>query len=157
MAVDATISLIEEFQQRTGNNRALEELARAFAIWRRLSFAEQSGSKTFGADRHYSRPLVDGLIQLRHVHMEPNRPADRKRWDQLGRLGRERTSDRALIYVTNSSGDLLLIHYLKDGTAHGIAEMRNPQDTATMEGCARVAAAWLADRSTMTDWQQIQP
>jgi hypothetical protein len=157
MAVDATNSLVAEFQRLFGNTTALQQLGSAFQLWRSLTFAEQLGSVMFGADRHYSHPLVDGQVQLRHVHLQPsiNRTQDRKKWDAAARQGRERVSDRALIYVANGLGDLLLIHYLKDGTAHDVAAMRNPLDVATMQGCAQVAAAWLADRAAMTLWQQI--
>lgn len=107
----------------------------------------------FGKDGPYRKPTVDGSPRLMHVHLMPSLNAGdhevwMKRWT-LKRPASHRTSDHALVYVTDDTGDSLLIAILDEPTAHAIADMRTPENKAIMEGFAAVAEAFLADGSVI--------
>ena len=117
-----------------------------FDSWRRTSW-----HVLFGKDSPYRKPKVDGEAKLMHVHLMPSiNKGDNalwmKRWT-LKRPASHRTSDMALVYVQDGSGDFLLIAILDEPSAHSVADMRTPENKATMEGFAAVAEAFCDDGS----------
>lgn len=113
-----------------------------FALWKA---GDEYGSYLFGKDSAYVRPTVDGMqYALRHVHLVPLSSEEQlKQWDKAwGRRGRK-TSDRALVYVSDDKGNHLLIYILDEPDAHAIASMQTAQQRAIMHGFAEVAAAFL--------------
>jgi hypothetical protein len=155
MAVDAANALAVEFTAQ-GKSQGLIDFAGGFRAWKLLPHVEQLGSRTFGSDGEYVRPLVQGQSWLRHVHLQPRKGTrDRRDWDR-NRSGYARTSNRHLIYAQHGE-HILLVHFLADGTAHQVAKMRTPQDTATMYRCAQLVATWMVDRTAFNGWQEVVP
>jgi hypothetical protein len=122
-----------------------------FAQWRK------SGTNIlFGRDEPYRRePKVDGDDKLLHVHLMPDievNPGAHDLWVKRWRRKRPaswRTSDNALVYVSDDAGNFLLIFILDEPGAHEIAQMKTPQNRATMEGFAAVAEAFRHDGSVI--------
>jgi hypothetical protein len=81
-----------------------------------------------------------------HVHLMPSvNSGDNDLWMKRWRLNRppsHRTSDHVLVYVADDAGDILLIAILDEPGAHAVADMRTPENKATMEGFAAVAEAF---------------
>jgi hypothetical protein len=115
-----------------------------FAQWRKAG-----AHVLFGKDTPYRKPLVDGADKLMHVHLMPSvNKGDHDLWMKRWRLKRpasHRTSDHVLVYVADDHGDWLLIAILDEPGAHAIADMRTPENKATMEGFAAVAEAFRAN------------
>ena len=55
----------------------------------------------------------------------------------------------ALVYVASDTGDCLLIAILDEPGAHAVADMRTPENKATMEAFAAVAEAFCDDGSVI--------
>ncbi|NYS36514.1 type II toxin-antitoxin system YafO family toxin, partial [Streptococcus danieliae] len=110
------------------------------------------GSKYFGKDVGYEAPLVAGKsFVLKHVHMIPRTdPVALERWNEAYKSRSQKTSDRALVYVTNAVGDHLLLWMLEEPLAHKIAKMRDPADVQLMQAFALIAADFLRDGSIIS-------
>ena len=70
-------------------------------------------------------------------------------WEKLWKRRTRKTSDRVLVYTSNTRGDHLLIFILDEPTAHDIAKMKSTEDKQLMERLAAVAAAFLYDGSVI--------
>lgn len=103
------------------------------------------GDLLFGKDEGYHAPKVDGVpLVLRHVHMIPQDDVEEVRqWRENYKYGRQKTSDRALVYVTNAKGDHLLMGILEEPGAHEVCKMKTPEDAALMKKFAIIAAVFL--------------
>jgi mRNA interferase YafO len=88
---------------------------------------------------------VDGnKYLLRHVHLVPLADEGQlELWDKAWKRRSRKTSDRALVYVSDGKGNHLLIFILDEPDAHAIASMKTPEHRDIMEGFAEVAAAFL--------------
>lgn len=118
----------------------------SFKEWKN---GDEFGSYYFGKDSAYAKPTVDGQkYALRHVHLVPVLEQI-STWKKIWRLRGRKTSDRVLVYTTNSKGDFLLIFILTEPDAHKIARMNTPEHKAIMEGFANVAAAFMFDGSVI--------
>jgi hypothetical protein len=117
-------------------------LTQDFALWKA---GDEYGSYLFGKDSAYVKPTVDGRqYALRHVHLVPLSSEEQiAQWDKVWKRRGRKTSDRALVYVSNDKGDHLLIYILDEPDAHAIAAMRTQQHRDIMLGFAEVAAAFL--------------
>lgn len=102
-------------------------------------------SLIFGWDNTYETPRVNGLTHtLRHVHMMPQADERKKaHWIDLYRQRKHKTSDRALVYVTNRQGDHLLIEMLEEPEAHTICKMLTPPHKLIMKKYATIASDFL--------------
>ena len=69
-----------------------------------------------------------------------------KRWS-LKRPASHRTSDHVLVYAADDLADSLLIAILEEPGAHAIADMRTPENIATMQRFAAVAEAFCNNGS----------
>ena len=116
--------------------------ANGFASWKA---GDEYGNYLFGKDSAYVNPEVDGKrYVLRHVHLVPlTDVAQLAQWDKVWRRKGRKTSDRALVYVSDDKGNHLLIYILDEPDAHAIASMKTTQYKEIMEGLAEVAAEFL--------------
>lgn len=126
-----------------------DKLLQDFAAWRA---GDEFKHSFFGKDSAYGSPTVDGEKNvLRHVHLVPlNDVESLQRWKRDDRRGSRKTSDRALVYVSDGSKKHLLIFILDDPGAHAVAEMRTQEDRETMLGFAEVAAEFLDTGEILT-------
>jgi len=99
----------------------------------------------FGKDGAYARPPVGGIhYTLRHVHLAPlSNPLARQDWDVAWRRRSRKTSDRALVYVTDSVHGHLLVAILDEPGAHDVAAMQTPEDAKIMRQLAMVAEQFI--------------
>lgn len=104
-------------------------------------------SKYFGKDVGYEAPVVGGKpFVLKHVHMIPQSDeVALKDWLNAYKHRAQKTSDRALVYVTNEDGDHLILGLLEEPHAHAIAKMRLPEHQQLMQGFAAAAQQFLID------------
>lgn len=126
-----------------------DEWADYFQEWKNRGPSGEYTDYFFGKDSAYHSPKIaspDG--KLMHVHLVPILDEDAlKKWDKdWGRRTRKR-SNRALVYADSGSGDYLLIFVLNEPDAHAIAEMQTQEHAETMEFFAKVADAFIFDRS----------
>ncbi len=109
-----------------------QALVRSFQQWKALA-AQGKEHFEFGRD-------VPGLgnRHLRHVHMVPlYSPADEARWRRNWRYGRERKSDRYLLYADGTPAfGYLLITLINDPGAHTLWEPQNRQLVQLLERIA---------------------
>lgn len=120
--------------------------AELFAKWKTGWPREEYEFELFGKDGAYVNPRVDGAqYVLRHVHLQPPRGRSRRDWDRaFVRRGRK-TSDRHLVYVTDSRRGHLLIFVLEEPYGHSVALMSNKDDKEAMEKFAIVAENFIID------------
>jgi hypothetical protein len=118
-----------------------------FAHWKANWPVNEYAFELFGKDGAYATPTVDGeKYVLRHVHMQPSEESsDYARWQTFYKRRSRKTSDRHLIYVTNSNEDHLLIFLIDEPDAHAIALMKTAADRQAMEDLAIVAENFLWD------------
>ena len=146
MGIKITLALQTKLDGSHGAGAA-QVFCDEFAAWRK------AGTHVlFGKDDPYRKPLVDGEPKLMHVHLMPSvNKGDHdlwmKRWN-LKRPSSHRTSDHALVYISDNFG-ALLIAILDEPGAHSVADMRTPENKATMAGFAAVAEAFLANGSVI--------
>lgn len=125
-----------------------KDLIEAFEAWRVNWPANEYGSRYFGKDGAYERPLVDGEYVLRHVHLVPILDTNAlERWWQKFRHASRKSSDRHLVYCQDRRGSFLLIYILTEQTAHQVALMKTPDDKALMLRFAEVAKTFRTDGS----------
>lgn len=115
---------------------------KSFASWKS---GDEYGSYLFGKDSAYVAPKVDGnQYVLRHVHLVPLSDVGQlEQWNKAWRRKGRKTSDRALVYVSDDKGNHLLIYILDEPDAHAIASMKTAQHREIMAGMAEVAAEFL--------------
>jgi hypothetical protein len=134
MGTKITQALQHKLDEKYGTGAA-QVFRDEFTEWRK------SGRHVlFGKDAPYRKPKVDGAEHLMHVHLMPSvNSGDNDLWMKRWRLNRppsHRTSDHG------DAGDILLIAILDEPGAHAVADMRTPENKATMEGFAAVAEAF---------------
>lgn len=145
-----TVYITEKFRERLlKNNIDVDVFKEMFGDFKD---GPPLGSKYFGKDVGYEAPLVAGKsFVLKHVHMIPQTDQDAlERWNQAYKSRSQKTSDRALVYVTNALGDHLLLWMLEEPLAHKIAKMREPADAQLMQAFALIAAEFLRDGSIIS-------
>lgn len=126
-----------------------QEFCQYFQTWK------QEGAEDwfFGKDNFYSKPLMDGEMVLRHVHLAPGE-ADTDEsgtrlllptWDQIWFAGwnKERVSNTALIYAQDATQGYLLLHVVWAPRAHPFARMQDAEDSALMMRLRDEAAAFI--------------
>lgn len=119
--------------------------AAEFDRWKAEGEAGEFDSLLFGKDSAYIAPAVAGLPNvLRHVHLVPLFDARTKelwikRWQRRSR----KTSDRALVYVSDQAHGHLLIYILQEPLAHEIASMKTPEHWRLMHQFAKVAEHFI--------------
>lgn len=137
MSVDMTRILREKLKTEANANKLLAD----FATWK---VGDEYGNFFFGKDAYYFKPLVDGKMELRHVHLVPLENIQAlRRWKKDYALRSRKTSDRALVYVGDGKGSYLLLFILDEPRAHEVARMSNSCDKDLMLGMSETAAAWL--------------
>ncbi|MEH6415905.1 type II toxin-antitoxin system YafO family toxin [Pseudomonas sp. CGJS7] len=120
------------------------EFTEEFDWWKSDFGNREYSSAIFGKDSSYERVLVSGkAFVLRHVHLTPTDPDALAVWNRRWKQRSRKTSDRALVYVSDGKEDHLLIAVLDEPDAHAIAEMKTPADRATMEDLADCADEFL--------------
>lgn len=81
---------------------------------------------------------------LRHVHLAPQADvAQLRRWKHAHRKGSRKTSDRALVYVSDPYSGHLLIYILDEPNAHAVADMATAPHRAAMLQYAKIADHFL--------------
>lgn len=136
---DALRDLLTE-QGRNPDNFAAE-----FDHWKSLGDRGEYSSRMFGKDAAYAAPQVDGVPHvLRHVHLVPLKDPDAlSKWGRDWHLRRRKTSNRALVYVSDSYYGHLLLYILDEPAAHAVARMETNDDRELMEQFAMVAAHFI--------------
>lgn len=115
-----------------------------FAAWKSLGPAGADDDYNFGKDGFYARPLVNGKMILKHVHLVPDgNPEALARWDRDWDRYRRRSSDNALIYAEDKLYGCLLITTLWSPDAHEIPEMKTQQHRELMNSFAQVAEHFI--------------
>lgn len=122
-----------------------DNFAAEFDHWKSLGERGEYSSRMFGKDAAYAAPRVDGVPHtLRHVHLVPLKDADALvKWGIDWSRGRRKTSDRALVYVSDPYYGHLLLYILDEPSAHSVAKMQTPDDRELMEQFAMVAAHFI--------------
>lgn len=121
-----------------------DDFLEEFAWWKADPEDREYSSPIFGKDASYERILVNGkAFVLRHVHLAPTNPDAQVVWNKRWKQRSRKTSDRALVYVSDGRDDHLLIFILDEPDAHAVAEMKTAEDRATMEGLAECADEFL--------------
>lgn len=142
MKAHATQILQDQF---AGIHDDLDVLVSEFERWKDKGAAGEYSSYFFGKDSAYIDPKVNGApYTLRHVHLAPITQAKQiAKWNRDWLNKSRKTSDRVLVYVSNSNGEALLIFILPEPDAHEIARMKTPQDKALMNSFSEIADAFL--------------
>lgn len=148
MATTCTVPLCNQLKALSEDPEAF---AAEFNAWKAQGSKGEYESFLFGKDSAYVRPEVDGeQYQLRHVHLVPIKDLQKLTiWEKLWKRRTRKTSDRVLVYTSNTRGNHLLIFILDEPTAHDIAKMKSTEDKQLMERLAAVAAAFLYDGSVI--------
>lgn len=122
-----------------------DNFAAEFDHWKALGPAGEYSNYFFGKDGAYSAPKVNGVPNiLRHVHLAPEADqAQLRRWKLAHRRGARKTSDRALVYVSDPYSGHLLIYILNEPDAHAIATMATPHHRTAMLQYAKIADHFL--------------
>src|SRR6185312_8789472 len=103
MAIEMTKILRDKLK----TDAKAEKFMADFATWKA---GNEYGSFFFGKDAFYFKPLIDGKMELRHVHLVPLEDMDAlRRWKADYRRNSRKSSDRALVYVGDGKGSYLLI------------------------------------------------
>lgn len=122
------------------NNFAAE-----FDHWKSLGENGEYSSYLFGKDGAYSAPKVNGAPNaLRHVHLVPllNHEALQK-WKRAYHRRSRKTSDRALVYVSDPYYGNLLIYILDEPDAHAVAQMSTEKHRDAMRRFAAIADRFI--------------
>lgn len=136
-----TVEMTRILKAKLGSEAKANKLLADFATWKA---SDEYGSFFFGKDAYYFKPLIDGEMMLRHVHLVPLTDMKAlRRWKRDHKYQSRKTSDRVLIYVSNRKGSYLLLFILDEPHAHEVARMGNPHDRELMLGMCETAAAWL--------------
>jgi mRNA interferase YafO len=119
-----------------------------FKLWKSK---DEHSSSLFGKDSAYIAPTVNGeKYILRHVHLVPVIEQQQiDSWYQKLRFRSRKTSNRALVYVDDNKGNILLIYILPEPDAHEIAKMKTQKDKEIMNGFAAIAEAFIFDGSIL--------
>lgn len=122
-------------------NEDPDNFAAEFDHWKSLGDNGEYASFLFGKDGAYSSPKVNGDPNtLRHVHLVPlSDPGQLTRWNQAFRRRSRKTSDRALVYVSDPYCGNLLIYILDEPDAHEVARMGTPKHKTAMLQFAAIA------------------
>jgi mRNA interferase YafO len=137
------VKITKAFRKRfEANGINADRFVELFSEWKK---GDALGHKIFGKDNPYETPLVDGKpYTLRHVHLIPlHDPKETSKWLSQYASRSQKTSDRALVYITNLAGDHLLIALLEEPGAHAMARSKNPVDVETMKAYALIAAEFM--------------
>ena len=122
-----------------------DNFAAEFDHWKSLGARSEYASYLFGKDAAYAVPVVNGQRNmLRHVHLVPLRDFEQKvKWDRAWEVRSRKTSDRALVYVSDLRHGHLLLYILDEPSAHSVARMQTPDDRQLMKAFARVADRFI--------------
>jgi mRNA interferase YafO len=141
-----TTRILKDFLEEEKESSDVELCAR-FEAWKKSS--DEYSSYFFGKDGKYIAPTVAGnKYILCHVHIVPI--LDEKQlslWNRAWKHGKRKTSDRALVYVSDNRGNFLLIAILEEPNAHKVADMKTQQDKELMVFFATVAEEFIFDGS----------
>lgn len=125
----------------------VENFAAEFNNWKASGEKGEYSSYIFGKDGAYARPSVNGRKDvLRHVHLVPlndPRPETQSLWDKNWRLKKRKTSNRALVYVSDRQHGHLLLLILEEPDAHNIAEMKTEPHRLLMLKLAALAEKFI--------------
>lgn len=126
-------------------NEDPDNFAAEFDHWKSLGDSGEYASFLFGKDGAYSAPKVNGAPNaLRHVHLVPLSDAGQlTRWNQAFRRRSRKTSDRALVYVSDPYCGNLLIYILDEPDAHEVARMGTPKHRTAMLQFAAIAEHFI--------------
>lgn len=118
-----------------------ENFALEFECWKELGVRGEYSSYLFGKDGAYSTPRVNGTPNtLRHVHLVPLLNSEHlTRWRIAFRRRSRKTSDRALVYVSDPKHGHLLIFILDEPDAHEVARMGTQKHKTVMLQFATIA------------------
>lgn len=127
----------------------IETFKLTFDAWKLEGEAGEYTNALFGKDSAYATPKVGTeQYQLRHVHLVPLRdPQQLKAWNRAHQRQSRKTSDRVLVYASDSRDKHLLIYILDEPSAHSIAQMLSSEDKLLMHRFAAIAEAFLNDGS----------
>lgn len=143
--------LFAESAKKAGLDPA--KVVEQFAWWKH-SEDRLDSSFWFGRDSAYVDPEVGGKkYRLRHAHLPPGDVRAKDRWTTLFRRGREKTSDRALVYAQASNGDYVLLQVLDEPGAHKIARMLSAADKKLMQDLAAQAAKFID--GVLDDFEEV--
>lgn len=122
-----------------------DNLAAEFQNWKSLGQEGEYSSLLFGKDGAYSSPTVNGLPNvLRHVHLAPLANAVAlERWEKAFRRRSRKTSDRALVYVSDGYYGHLLLYILDEPDAHAVARMATDENRKLMHAFATIAERFI--------------
>lgn len=120
-----------------------------FDNWKSLGSHGEYSSRLFGKDGAYSSPTVGGKSNtLRHVHLLPiSDPEQLKVWNKRFDKKSRKTSDRALVYVSDETHGHLLIYILAEPDAHRVAQMSTSDDSNLMRKLAAIADTFIHNGS----------
>lgn len=127
---------------RTQLGHNVETFIKDFDKWKA---GDEYGAYLFGKDSAYVNPAVANARNvLRHVHLVPLADAiQRREWNRIWQRKGRKTSDRALVYVSDPRHGHLLIYILDEPTAHAVAAMSTPEDRDLMLKFAAVAERFI--------------
>lgn len=122
-----------------------DNFAAEFDHWKSLGERGEYSSYLFGKDGAYSSPKVNGVAnELRHVHLVPLLNQDElQKWKRAYRRGSRKTSDRALVYVSDPYCGNLLIYILDEPDAHAVARMSTEKHRTAMLKFAAIAEHFI--------------
>ncbi|NRR28727.1 type II toxin-antitoxin system YafO family toxin [Oxalobacteraceae bacterium] len=143
-----TTYITQVFRRRfEANHRDADMFIDCFSEWKA---GEPLDNLLFGKDVPYRTPTVGGKhFSLRHVHLIPQANAqEAAEWRDAYNLGRQKTSDRALVYVSDDKGNHLLLGILEEPEAHEIARMKTPEHESLMRTYATIAEEFLQTGKT---------
>lgn len=123
----------------------VDEFVQEFSEWKKNWPAGEYHSYIFGKDGGYYGAVQAAVTsgRLKHVHLVPLCDLNQlSEWNKAWRRRSRKTSDRALVYAEDNSGNYLLIFILDEPTAHEIARMRTSENKTLMLQFAAVADAW---------------
>lgn len=131
----------------TGQGQDADNFAAEFDHWKSLGERGEYSAYLFGKDAAYRLPPVNGDHNvLRHVHLVPLKdPAQIARWDLAWQRRSRKTSDRALVYVSDPRQGHLLLFILEEPAAHAVARMLLPEHRQLMQMFAVVAERFIHD------------
>lgn len=134
---------LRQLLQSQGSNP--DNLAAEFQNWESLGQEGEYSSLLFGKDGAYSIPTVNGFPNvLRHVHLAPLANAVAlARWEKDFRRRSRKTSDRALVYVSDDYHGHLLLYILDEPDAHAVARMATDDHRRLMLAFATIAERFV--------------
>ena len=122
-----------------------DNFAAEFDHWKARGAQGEFDSYLFGKDGAYATPKVNGDPHvLRHVHLVPLANHEHlARWKAVWRRRGRKTSDRALVYVSDPYYGHLLLYILDEPDAHAVARMETAEHRDLMMRFAAVADRFI--------------